>query len=104
MVKEVEQNKTVNQPAEPVASQTTKTSKPKVVEKRQRKPSRLTSPFRAVGRYLKGAWRELRLVRWPNRKATWGLTVAVLVFSVALGLVIFLLDFFFTYVFKEVIL
>ncbi len=63
-----------------------------------------TKPFRRFGGYFAGAWTELSQVHWPNRKATWELTLAVIVFSLVLGAVIFLLDWGFTYLFKEVIL
>ncbi len=62
------------------------------------------NPLKALGRYFKGAWTELRQVRWPNRKQTWALTLAVIVFSLAIGGLIFLLDLGFTYLFKEIIL
>lgn len=42
--------------------------------------------------YFVGAWRELRQVRWPNRRATWGLTLAVILFSAVLATLIILLD------------
>lgn len=42
--------------------------------------------------YFIGAWRELRQVRWPNRRATWGLTLAVILFSAVLATLIILLD------------
>lgn len=48
--------------------------------------------FVAIGGYFKGAWVELRAVRWPNRRATWGLTAAVLIFTAFFVLVILLLD------------
>lgn len=31
--------------------------------------------------YFKGAWFELRQVRWPNRRATWSMTGALLTFT-----------------------
>lgn len=53
--------------------------------------------------YFRGAWAELRLVRWPNRQATWALTLGVLLFSIGfLGLII-LLDMFFKYLFELII-
>ena len=66
--------------------------------KRQPKQRRRL-PLGPFGRYLKGAWAELRLVRWPNRRATWSMTLAVLMFSVAFGVVILLLDILFQYLF-----
>lgn len=31
--------------------------------------------------YFTGAWHELRQVRWPSRRATWGMTGALLAFT-----------------------
>jgi len=63
-----------------------------------------TKPFRAIGGYFKGAWEELRQVRWPNRAATWGLTLAVILFSIFFAAVILGLDSGFSYLFKEILL
>jgi preprotein translocase SecE subunit len=60
-------------------------------------------PVRAMGAYFAGAWRELRAVRWPNRKATWELTFAVLIFSLFFALLILGLDAAFHYMFKEIL-
>ncbi|KKW05166.1 MAG: hypothetical protein UY35_C0001G0057 [Candidatus Saccharibacteria bacterium GW2011_GWC2_48_9] len=49
--------------------------------------------------YFIGAWRELRQVRWPDRKATWGLTMAVIVYSVFFFVLVILLDAVFKYLF-----
>lgn len=64
----------------------------------------LLKPFRGIGRYVLGAWRELRQVRWPNRKATWSLTGAVIAFSLFFAAVILGLDYVFQYLFKEILL
>ena len=61
------------------------------------------SVFSRIGGYFVGAWKELRLVRWPNRKATWGLTLAVILFSLFFVVVILLLDGFFKYLFELII-
>lgn len=53
--------------------------------------------------YLKGAWYELTQVRWPNRRATWSLTLAVIGFSAFFGVIILLLDVLFEYLFKLMI-
>lgn len=53
--------------------------------------------------YFVGAWRELKQVRWPNRKETWGLTFAVIAYSVFFLALIILLDAFFKYLFDLVI-
>lgn len=52
----------------------------------------LFRPFTALGRYFKGAWQELREVRWPTRRATWGLTIAVLIFTAFFMVLILALD------------
>lgn len=57
----------------------------------------------AIGAYFKGAWDELRLVRWPDRKATWGMTGALIAFTAFFVVVIVLLDAGFSYLFKLII-
>lgn len=59
--------------------------------------------FARIGGYFKGAWIELRQVRWPNRRATWQLTVAVILFSLFFLGLILLLDAFFKYIFELII-
>jgi preprotein translocase subunit SecE len=59
--------------------------------------------FARIGGYFKGAWVELRQVRWPNRRATWGLTLAVILFSLFFVVLILLLDTLFKYVFELII-
>lgn len=51
-------------------------------------------------RYIKGSWSELRQVRWPDRKATWGMTGALITFTVFFILVIVVLDYAFSELFK----
>jgi preprotein translocase SecE subunit len=46
----------------------------------------------SIGGYFLGAWVELRQVRWPNRRATWSLTGAVLLFSAFFVVLVLLLD------------
>lgn len=60
--------------------------------------------FARIGAYFKGAWYELRQVRWPNRKATWALTVAVTIFSLAFMGLIVLLDMLFKWLFEIIII
>lgn len=80
-------------------AKTAKVKAPKKVKK-QGKVGKFFSP---VTGYFKGAWEELKLVRWPDRKSAWGLTLAVILFSVFfLGLII-LLDMLFKYIFELII-
>ncbi len=60
--------------------------------------------IRAIGGYFYGSWRELREVSWPTRRATWGMTLAVMVFTVVLAVFILLLDIGFEQLFKRIIL
>lgn len=63
----------------------------------------LARPFVALGRYTRDSWRELRQVRWPNRKATWKMTLAVLVYCAIFMVFILLLDTLFTFLFSLLI-
>lgn len=54
--------------------------------------------------YFKGAWDEVKLVTWPNRRETVRLTIAVFIFSLIFGLFVAILDFGLDKIFKEIIL
>lgn len=56
-----------------------------------------------VAAYFKGSWRELTLVRWPDRKSTWKMTGALVMFTLVFAVLILLLDYVFQYVFKLLI-
>ncbi len=80
---------------------------PKEATKRSKRRdpiSLLASPVIGTINYFKNSWQELRLVRWPNRRATWGLTFAVILFTLFFVAIIVLLDGAFQYLFKEVLL
>lgn len=62
-----------------------------------------TKALFGIGRYFKGAWIELKQVRWPTRKATWELTLAVILFSAFFVVLILLLDAFFKFIFELMI-
>lgn len=53
--------------------------------------------------YFKGAWEELKLVRWPTRSATWAMTAAVLIFTFAFVVLILLLDAAFNWGFNQIL-
>ena len=77
-------------------------TKPKKADKKHKTPKFIrvvTKPFRAFGRYLRDSWGELRQVRWPSRKATWKLTLAVIVYCGILIAIIMGLDLLFTELF-----
>ena len=79
-----------------------KTSVTKVVQPKK-KNNPLLAPFFVIGRYFKGSFQELRLVRWPNRRATWGMTAAVLIFTGLFVAIIVSLDWVFSTLFKLII-
>jgi preprotein translocase subunit SecE len=56
-----------------------------------------------IGGYFKGSWIELKQVRWPDRKSTWSLTAAVILFTAFFITLIVLLDYGFKELFKLII-
>lgn len=87
-----------------VNKNTKKTAAPKkevVASKPAEKTTR--NPFKALFNYVKGAWEELKQVRWPNRRTTWSLTFAVLVFTAFFVALIILLDFGFQKLFEMIL-
>lgn len=81
-----------------------KAAEKKVTEKStEKKPFLLIRPFVYLGRYIRDSWRELRQVRWPNRKATWKMVLAVLVYTAIFVIFISLLDLFFTWLFNIIL-
>lgn len=68
-------------------------------KKKEKKPFILFRPFVAIGRYLKESWHELRQVRWPNRKYTWKMVLAVIIYSAMFMVIISLLDLLFSWLF-----
>ena len=59
----------------------------------------LFAPFR----YLRDSWHEIRQVRWPNRKATWKMVLAIFVYAALFVALIMLLDVFFTWLFNLIL-
>lgn len=74
-------------------------AKTKTVSKSKSSKSR-RNPLNAVAGYFRGAWQEIKQVRWPDRRSTWGMVGALIVFTAALFLVIILLDYGFAWLFK----
>lgn len=75
-------------------------------KKANRKPApkfvlAITKPFRALGAYLKASWKELKQVRWTNRRTTWKLTLAVIVYCILFAVVITALDVLFQFIFNR---
>ena len=69
----------------------------------KKKPFILFRPFVYFGRYLKESWHELRQVRWPNRKTTWKMVLAVIIYTAIFVILISLLDLFFSWLFNLIL-
>ena len=69
----------------------------------EKKPFILFRPFVYLGRYLRDSWREIRQVRWPNRKATWKMVLAVFVYTLIFGGFLLLLDILFDLIFSKLL-
>ncbi len=72
-------------------------------QKLEKKPFILFRPFVYLGRYIRDSWRELRQVRWPNRKTTWKMVLAVIIYAVLFMVIISLLDLFFSWLFELIL-
>ena len=84
-----------------------KKAEKEMIKDTQEKPGKkvfiLFRPFVALFRYIRDSWREIRQVRWPNRKATWKMVLAVLVYTVLFVALISLLDVFLTWLFNIIL-
>lgn len=69
-----------------------------------KKNVRMPKWLKAITRYFVGSYNELKQVRWPNRRATWGLTLAVILFTGAIIVFIIAIDYGFEQLFKQIIL
>lgn len=87
-------------PAKPKTEKPAKTTKNSTGEKPLKEVFILARPFVAFGRYLRDSWREIRQVRWPNRKATWKMTLAVFIYCAIFMVFILVLDALFTFIFN----
>ena len=108
-----------NEPAEPTITRKKVVLKDKKQEKKDTKQENkaakaaktqtgkkhfiLFRPFCALGRYFKESWQEIRQVRWPNRKATWKLVLAVVIYSGIFVAILLLLDLLFSAIFNNIL-
>ena len=76
------------------------TTKPARVTQKAETDSGMRDSF--VG-YFKGAWVELKMVRWPTRANTWIMTGTVIGFTLLLTTLILLLDAGFNWVFEQIL-
>lgn len=84
------------------AKERTKAVKPKIVKEVKPKKGVAKVLFNIIS-YFKGAWSELRQVRWPDRKSAWALTLAVIAFTGFFVGLIILLDYLFNLLFKVIL-
>lgn len=82
------------------SKKTNKTAKSSVTSASKTKKS--TKKVKKQG-YFKQSWHELKKVRWTDRKTTWQITIAVILFTLFMLLIVTLLDFGFNYLFKLVV-
>ena len=75
----------------------------KEAEAEKKKVFILFRPFVAIGRYVRDSFREVRQVRWPDRKSTWKMTLSVIVYVVLIAVAIMLLDALFAFVFNQLL-
>ena len=94
---------TPGKPLSKAVSKLTKTPSISVTTSKLSRVRKISRPARATGGYFKGAWTELRQVRWPNRRATWSLTLAVLIYTAFFVVVVLLLDALFKYMFELIL-
>ena len=80
-----------------------KEAEKKIDKENEKKPFILFRPFVYLWRYIRDSWRELRQVRWPNRKATWKMVLAVIIYTIIFVVLITLLDLFFTWLFNIIL-
>lgn len=101
---------TVNNDARQAVKSTKKQVKEKKVSPKKASGDKSTKtfvlfrPFVAFGHYLRDSWRELRKVEWPSRRATWKMTLGVVVFCVFIGVFVLLCDWISQWLIQEVVL
>ena len=93
----------VEEPKKPLKSIKEKKIKEKKSNDGTKKPFILFRPFIAFGRYLRNSWRELRQVRWPNRKVTWKMVLAVFVYTALFVSFLVVVDLLFDWVFNLIL-
>lgn len=105
-IKAVDDTSVTKSETKPKKTKTLTTEPTKGTEPKKRKtPSAkgIFRPFVLIGGYFKGAWQELKQVRWPTRRATWNLTGAVILYSVFFAVLVLLLDALFKYLFELIL-
>ena len=85
-----------------------RTKKLKLLKKKQKsdkpKKEKKTRRFHIVPRFIKEAFKEIRLVTWPDARTTFRLTTAVIIFATVFSIMVSLVDYGFGKIFKKVFL
>ena len=76
-----------------------KKSKAKAIKKAEKEAAKKD---KKVG-YFRGAFQEIRQVRWPNRKETWKMTLSVIIYVAILAAAIMLLDALLQFIFNKLL-
>ncbi len=86
-----------------VAAKTPKVTSKKAVAVNGEVTESKQNAFKKFLGYFKGAWFELRQVRWPNRRQTWVMTAALLIFTAFFIVLILVTDIVWEYLFKLIL-
>ena len=105
VVKDTTKSKPVKKAKKPAKNNKSKSKKTKIKVPKWLKAvgrffGKIFGPF---GRYVKGAWEELRVTKWPNRRSTWGLTLAVIIFAILFAALILTVDNLFDWLLKLIL-
>jgi preprotein translocase SecE subunit len=96
------QEKEVKQAKKPI--NTTKSEEAAKTAKAAKKPApAILRPFIRFGAYIAASFRELRLMRFPNRASAWKMTIAIIVYALIFFIFIALLDAFWSTVFQRIL-
>lgn len=90
-------------PVKSIKPKKEKRIKEKKAKDHAKKPFILFRPFIAFGHYLRNSWRELRQVRWPNRKVTWKMVLAVFVYTALFVSFLVVVDLLFDWIFNLIL-
>lgn len=92
-------------PKKPKKSEKKSEKSPKKAEKpaKTKKPGKFRRFVTAPFRYIHSSWLELRQVRWPSRKSTWAMVLAVLIYTAIFIGFIVLIDALFTLIFNNIL-
>ncbi|HMQ96139.1 MAG TPA: preprotein translocase subunit SecE [Candidatus Saccharibacteria bacterium] len=89
-----------------ISAKDTKQTTAKVPKKEAKEPKTKKEKVKKqnkIGAYFKGAWSELKMVRWPDRPTTWKMTGTLLLFCLFFIVLVLLVDMAFQLLFNQII-